>query len=179
MDRPLQKANESKTPLRIMGVDPGLNITGYSILQLQAGKLSVVEAGVIRGRDRSSLPSRILDIYTGVVEVLEAWQPCSLALEQLYSHYERPRTAILMGHARGAICLAAEQHKTPIVPYAATRIKKLLTGHGHATKAQIQAAVRRELNLTQTPEPADVADAIAAAVCHYHLSVKLSKTSSP
>jgi crossover junction endodeoxyribonuclease RuvC len=92
-----------------------------------------------------------------------------MALEQLYSHYQRPRTAILMGHARGVICLAAAQEGIPVVSYPATRIKRLLTGSGRAAKGQMQEAVRRELKLSLVPEPNDVADALAIALCHYYL----------
>lgn len=160
------------TPLRVLGIDPGLNITGYGVLELHAGQLRLVEAGVIRGRDRTSLAKRLDEIHRGVCEVIAAFTPHSMAVEQLYSHYQRPRTAILMGHARGVICLAAAQAQVPLKHYAATQIKRILTGSGRAPKAQVQAAVQRELRLTQAPEPADVADALAVAFCHYHLGVR-------
>jgi crossover junction endodeoxyribonuclease RuvC len=103
-----------------------------------------------------------------VADVIAALRPEVMALEQLYSHYARPRTAILMGHARGVICLAATQAGIPVVSYAATRIKKILTGAGRAPKGQMQRAIQFELGLAQLPEPPDVADALAAAVCHFH-----------
>jgi len=78
----------------------------------------------------------------------------------------------LMGHARGVICLAATQHETPVIHYAATQIKRILTGSGRASKSQMQHSVQRELSLPELPEPADVADALAAALCHYYLGVK-------
>ena len=95
-----------------------------------------------------------------------------MALEQLYSHYERPRTAILMGHARGVICLAAAQAGIPVFHYAATQVKRILTGAGRAPKVQVQQAVQRELALPKLPEPPDVADALAIALCHYYLRSK-------
>jgi crossover junction endodeoxyribonuclease RuvC len=95
-----------------------------------------------------------------------------MALEELYSHYKRPRTAILMGHARGVICLAATQAGIPVVSYSATQIKKILTGAGRAPKGQMQRAVQFELGLAQLPDPPDVADALATALCHYHLKDK-------
>jgi crossover junction endodeoxyribonuclease RuvC len=91
-----------------------------------------------------------------------------MAVEQLYSHYEHPRTAILMGHARGAIFLAAAQKKIPVVSYAATRVKKIVTGNGRASKEQVQRTIQRELGLAALPEPPDVADALAIALCHYY-----------
>ena len=162
--------------MRILGVDPGLNITGYGVLEVAGRSLRVVEAGVIRGRSRS-LESRLREIHLGVAEVMEAFRPHGMAIEQLYSHYERPRTAILMGHARGVICLAATLVETPIHHYAATQIKKVLTGNGRAPKPQMQQAVRRELGLAAVPEPPDVADAMAVAICHYYLGVNAAQFS--
>ena len=91
-----------------------------------------------------------------------------MAVEQLYAHYNHPRTAILMAHARGAIYLAAAQARIPVASYAATRVKKTLTGSGHAPKRQIQRAIQTELGLDCLPEPHDVADACAVALCHYY-----------
>jgi len=99
-------------------------------------------------------------------------RPSAMALEQLYSHYEHPRTSILMGHARGVICLAAAKANIEVINYSATQIKKVLTGNGRAPKSQMQAAIQRELRLAKLPEPADVADALAIALCHYYLAVK-------
>ena len=92
-----------------------------------------------------------------------------MAVEQLFAHYDHPRTAILMAHARGVILLTAGQRDLPLVSYAATRIKKTITGSGRASKEQVQHAIQRELGLAEVPEPPDVADALAAALCHYHV----------
>lgn len=155
---------------RILGVDPGLNVTGYGVVAVGPGGLTLVEAGVIRGTSKGSLAKRVAEIHAGVEEVLAMFQPQAMAVEQLYSHYSRPRTAILMGHARGVICLAAARAQVTIAHYAATRIKKLLTGNGRAPKGQVQAAIQREFQLDCLPAPADVADALAVAICHYYLS---------
>ena len=119
---------------------------------------------MVRGKARGSLTDRLLEIHRGVADVLAAFAPAVMALEQLYSHYQRPRTAILMGHARGVICLAAAQAGIPVVHYSATQVKKILTGAGRAGKAQVQRAIQRELGLAQLPEPPDVADALAIAL---------------
>jgi crossover junction endodeoxyribonuclease RuvC len=153
---------------RVLGIDPGLNVTGYGVLQVAAGGPHVCEAGVVRGRDRKSLTARLVEIHHGVAEVIAALRPSVMALEQLYSHYERPRTAILMGHARGVICLAAAQAGIPVLHYSSTEVKKALTGNGRASKTQMQQAVQRELRLTTRPEPHDVGDALAIALCHYY-----------
>jgi crossover junction endodeoxyribonuclease RuvC len=157
---------------RILGIDPGLNITGYSVLDVTERGPQVCEAGVVRGKTRGSLTARLAEIHQGVADVIAAFSPGVMALEQLYSHYQRPRTAILMGHARGVICLAAEQSGIPVMHYSATQIKKILTGAGRAGKAQVQRAIQRELGLAQIPEPPDVADALAIALCHYYLRDK-------
>lgn len=154
---------------RILGIDPGLNITGYGVLEVRHQRLHLIEAGVIRGRDKSSISNRLAEIHEGVTEVIESLHPTCLAIEQLYSHYQRPKTAILMGHARGVLCLAAAQAKLPIHHYAATQIKKILTGNGRAPKNQMQSAVCHQLKLDEPPEPADVADALAIALTHHYL----------
>ena len=150
----------------ILGVDPGLNITGYGVLDVSTGRAKLLEAGVIKSTGKT-LAARIKDIYDGIIEVIETHKPDVLALEQLYSLYRRPETAILMGHARGAICLAAEQAGIKVFSYTATKIKKTMTGAGHAPKDQVQRAVQLELGLPTPPEPPDVADAIAIAFCHF------------
>jgi crossover junction endodeoxyribonuclease RuvC len=158
---------------RVVGIDPGLNVTGYAVVEPSPRGPSVVEAGVIRPRSaRLALGDRLVWIHKGVVEVLEAFPSGSMALEQVHSHVRFPRTAILMAHARGAIVLAAAERRIPVFSYAATRIKKTLTGNGRAPKAQIQHAIMNELQLDRLPEPHDVADACAVALCHFQISRK-------
>ena len=152
----------------ILGIDPGLNTTGYGVIDVSTGKVRLLEAGVVKSR-QGGVAHKVKDIYDGVREVIEMFSPEVLAMEKLYTHYDRPTTAILMGHARGCICLAAAQSGIEVVDYAATQVKKLLTGSGRATKDQVQRAIKLELNLDQYPDPPDVADAIALALCHrYH-----------
>lgn len=155
--------------VRILGIDPGLNITGYGVLDRGTAAPKVVEAGVVRGKSKQSLTDRLLEIHRGVTDVIAALKPNVMALEQLYSHIAHPRTSILMGHARGVICLAAAQAGIQVVHYPATQIKRILTGNGRASKSQMQLAIARELKLNAVPEPPDVADALAIAVCHYYL----------
>lgn len=153
---------------RILGIDPGLNITGYGILRRTPRGPKLEEAGIVRGGSGGELPNRLRKIHRGLEEVVSGFKPTAVAIEQLYSHYQRPRTSILMGHARGVICLVAAQNEIPVFDYAATKVKKLLTGNGRAPKLQMQAAIQRELSLSSLPEPADVADAIAIALCHFY-----------
>jgi len=160
---------------RVLGIDPGLNITGYAVIERAGGKLKLLEAGVVRGKSRGDLSARLKEVFEGVSDVIASLKPTALAIEELYSHYERPKTAILMGHARGVICLAAEQAGLSIRSYAATQIKLLLTGNGRAPKSQMQRAICREFSLAAPPEPPDVADAMAIALCHHYLSNKTAE----
>ncbi len=153
--------------MKILGIDPGLNTTGYGVLEIVDQRPRLVEAGIIRGKSRGSLTARVQEIYDGVVDVIQSLHPEVMALEKLYAHYDRPTTSILMGHARGVICLAAAQAGIAVEDYAATQVKKTLTGNGRAPKSQMQQAIQFELGLSKTPEPADVADALAIAFCHY------------
>src|SRR5262249_44763902 len=156
---------------RILGVDPGLRTTGYAVLEIGSDKPLLCEAGIIRGsfgRTRVSLTDRIQSVYDGIQETLHQLHPQVVVVEQLYAHYAHPRTAILMAHARGVIFLAAAQLGLPVISYNATRVKKTITGNGRAPKDQVQRTIQRELALGKLPEPADVADALAVALCHYY-----------
>jgi crossover junction endodeoxyribonuclease RuvC len=157
---------------RILGIDPGLQVTGYAVLEGRPRGPHVCEAGIIRtaaGRKTTDVALRVRCLYDGIVEVLDQFRPEVTVVEQLFAHYEHPRTAILMGHARGVLLLAAAQRDVPVLNYAASRIKKTITGHGRASKEQMQLTMQRELNLPRLPEPNDVADALAVALCHYYV----------
>jgi crossover junction endodeoxyribonuclease RuvC len=153
----------------ILGIDPGLNTTGYGVIACDGAKVRLCEAGIVRTRAKGSIESRLAELHEGIAEVIAAHHPDRMAIEQLFSHYERVRTAILMGHARGVICLAAGQANLRVNSYEPTRIKKTLTGNGHADKSQMQLAVQLQLNLKTVLEPHDVADALAVAICSYHI----------
>jgi crossover junction endodeoxyribonuclease RuvC len=152
--------------MRVLGIDPGLGITGYGVLESNGDHTQVLEAGVIRNNPNDELANRLLEIGTELVGIINQFQPEVIAIEELYSHYSHPITAVIMGHVRGIIFLKAAEHKIPIISYAATRIKKSLTGNGRATKGQIQQMVRVTLKLPGIPEPPDAADALAIALCH-------------
>ena len=154
----------------ILGVDPGLNITGYGVIRAGAtGSPEILEAGVIRTRAKNSLEQRLVELRDGLREVIAAHRPGVLALEQLFSHYERPKTAILMGHARGVICLLAGEANIRVESFEPTRVKKMMTGNGRAPKNQMQMAVKLQLNLAEPPDPPDVADALAIALCQFQI----------
>jgi crossover junction endodeoxyribonuclease RuvC len=169
--RPTSAGRRLPQGSRILGIDPGLQVTGYAVLEVGTQAPMVCEAGIIRtseGRAGLEMAHRVRCLYDSIVEIMKLFQPAVVAVEQLYAHYNHPRTAILMAHARGVIFLAAGQHEVPIRSYNATRIKKTITGNGRAPKDQVQRTVQRELGLAKVPEPPDVADALAAALCHYY-----------
>lgn len=161
---------------RILGIDPGLDVTGYAVLEAGPSGPLVCEAGVVRGasgRSKADLALRLQNLYSGLIEVIDQFRPEAAALEQLFAHYQHPRTAILMAHARGVLLLAAAQRGLPVWSFAASRIKKTITGSGRAAKDQVQRAIMQELGLPTLPEPPDVADAVAAALCLYYVQRRL------
>lgn len=150
----------------ILGIDPGLRITGYGLVRRVAGSLepALVEAGVIRLSGKLSLEARLAQLHQELGELLDEHHPTHLAVEKLYAHYKHPRTAILMAHARGVILLAAQTRSLTIHHLPSTEVKKAVTGYGHASKLQMQRAVQSQCRLTELPSPPDVADAIAIAL---------------
>lgn len=149
----------------ILGIDPGLQLTGYGVIRCESRKPALIDGGVIRLAARAALSDRLAELERELDDVFDEHSPDVCAIEQLYSHYKHPRTAILMGHARGVIMLVAARRGAAIEQFAANRIKQSLTGHGHASKPQMQRAIQSLWNLKSVPEPADVADALAVAVC--------------
>lgn len=153
---------------RYLGIDPGLNRTGYAILDRTSSGPRLREGGIIRSNASGSLPQRLRELTTGLTEVLEQFQPQVTAIEQVFSMGRNPRTALLMAHARGALLSVLANHDLSVIDYSPTQIKRLLTGNGRASKEQVQHAIRNELGLPSVLEPNDVADASAIALCLYH-----------
>lgn len=153
---------------RIIGIDPGLNVTGYGVVECRGPEVKLIEAGVIRlPRSReNNLALRLESLFKELQSVLEEFRPETVCLEEVFGHLEYPRTAILMGHARGVICLAARLARVPVVDLPAKRIKQSVTGNGNASKQQVQRAVQSFFSLDRVPQPPDVADALAAALCY-------------
>jgi crossover junction endodeoxyribonuclease RuvC len=151
--------------MRILGIDPGLQITGYGVIDYHRMRPKLVDGGIIKLKPKTSIPDRLVELEIELGSLIEEHKPEVCAVEQLYSHYKHPRTAILMGHARGAILLVARRRGLQVEQYAVNRIKQSLTGFGHASKSQMQRAIQSMWNLSSAPEPADVADALAVALC--------------
>lgn len=154
------------TECPVLGIDPGLHLTGYGLLDFVNNQPRIREAGVIRVPETLSLGERLMKLHQSVDELLAEHKPRTIAVEDLFSHYQHPRTAIMMGHARGVILLAAGQREISVVPYLPTRVKKSMTGNGHASKAQMQQAVKLQFGLKDDITVPDVADALAIALCH-------------
>ncbi|HVT81273.1 MAG TPA: crossover junction endodeoxyribonuclease RuvC [Phycisphaerae bacterium] len=147
----------------ILGIDPGLRITGYGVVEVSFRGPALVEAGVLRMKGKGELHERLVELHESLAGLLDEVKPGQVAVEQLYAHYKHPRTAILMGHARGVILLAAAQRGLPVTSLASTLVKRSITGNGHASKVQVQRTVAMLCKLKKVPEPPDVADAIAIA----------------
>lgn len=179
--RSLAAVSAAPAPLPIiLGIDPGLQRTGYALL-VSGGRAeaTLLEAGVVRLRPRSLLADRLVELEQSVGELVGQHRPSVLACEELYAHYKHPRTAILMGHARGVLLALGARNGLQIVNVASTRVKKTLTGNGHAAKPQIQRAVAAALRLPRLPEPHDVADAIAIALCGLRLAAAARRLRGP
>jgi crossover junction endodeoxyribonuclease RuvC len=153
--------------MRILGIDPGLRLTGYGCVELPVGasEPALVEAGVFRLKQNAPLPERLKQLDEDLASVIEELAPRHIVVEQLFSHYKHVRTAILMAHARGVVVAAGAKAGLTFDELAPTEVKKAITGNGHATKRQMQQAVTAQCGLDEIPEPPDVADAIAIALC--------------
>jgi crossover junction endodeoxyribonuclease RuvC len=148
----------------VLGVDPGTQVTGYGVVRGEnASSMSLIECGVIRTQARDPLPARLREIHAGIVELLERHRPSVLSVEDIF-YSRNVRTTVTLGHARGVILLAAEQHDVRVHEITPAEIKKSVTGTGAATKEQVQFMVTRLLRLKSAPKPADASDGVAAAL---------------
>jgi crossover junction endodeoxyribonuclease RuvC len=153
-------------PVRILGIDPGLRITGFGVLIKNGQKLEYVTSGCIRTNETESLPQRLETILRNLGEVIEGNAPEQVAVEKVFVNVN-PQSTLLLGQARGAAICAAVLHRLPVAEYTALQVKQAVVGNGHAQKEQVQAMVGRLLQLPGLPS-ADAADALACAICHAH-----------
>ena len=157
----------------ILGVDPGLAVTGYGVIEaknLYQAKLK--EAGLISTKAGDRISVRLEKIYKNLLNIVGDYKPEVIVLEKLYSHYKHPATSILMGHARGVVCLAAGISGIKLVNYPSTRIKKAITGRGQASKIQIQGMVWQLLAIKDERQPMDVTDALACALTYVNMELR-------
>jgi crossover junction endodeoxyribonuclease RuvC len=152
--------------MRILGVDPGLNCTGYGLVAHDHPQTVLLEGGVIRTEAKASLEVRVATIAGAIRTIIRELEPDVLVVEALYAKYAHPQTAILMGHARGVVLLAAAERGLEVAAYPASLVKRALTGHGRASKEQVGTMVAHLLGLPSRPEPDDVTDALALCLCH-------------
>ena len=178
----------SSTNIRILGIDPGLRLTGFGVIETSAdkvgGKIHYVTSGVIKTAlakknpiagedDREELPARLKVILEGLFEVIDTYQPTQVAIEKVFVNVN-PQSTLLLGQARGAAISAAVIRNLTVAEYTALQVKQSVVGNGHAQKEQVQEMVKRLLNLPATPSP-DSADALACAICHAHGGQGLGK----
>lgn len=150
----------------ILGVDPGTAVTGYGVVaRTGGGALSLLECGVVRTTSRAPLHERLRDIYEGIAEVIERHEPAQVAVEGIF-YAKNARTAVVLGHARGVILLAAALKGLEVAEYPPAEIKSAVVGTGRATKEQVGFMTQRLLKLRQPPRPHDAADGVAVALCH-------------
>lgn len=151
-----------------LGIDPGLQRCGYAVLLRTPSGPLLREGGVIRSSPKLSLAERVHEIGRDLRQVIDEFRPGAVAVEQVFSLGRNPKSAILLAHARGVILFTAVEQGVPVYHYTPRQLKRLLTGSGNADKAQVQRVIARELSLKQVPEPHDVADACAVALCHLY-----------
>ena len=152
--------------LRVLGIDPGLRVTGYGAIEFVAKRARLLEAGIVAPDVHSTLEERLHALHRGMTEVVAATKPDMVVIEELFSAYKNPLTAVLMGHARGVLCLAAAQYGVPVHTLGHSLVKRALTGSGAAKKEQVRSMVIQLLGLSRVPEPADVSDALALALAY-------------
>jgi crossover junction endodeoxyribonuclease RuvC len=163
----------------VLGIDPGTAITGYGVVARQrGGALSLVECGVVRTTPAQPLGMRVRDIFEGINEVLDRHRIDVVAVESLF-FARNARTALVLGHARGAILLAATLRAIDVAEYSPAEVKSAVCGTGRATKPQVQYMVQQLLRLRQPPAPNDAADGVAIALCHCNAGVLLRRSSGP
>jgi len=150
--------------VRILGLDPALRITGYGVIERNGRTVTLVEAGVVSPRVDARLEERLAELHAGIADILADTKPDIVVIEELYTSYKNPKTAILMGHARGVMCLASAQAGVPVHTIGHAHVKRALVGSGAARKDQVNAMVTRLLKLKVAPKPNDVSDALAIAL---------------
>jgi crossover junction endodeoxyribonuclease RuvC len=155
--------------VRVLGIDPALRTTGYGVVEGTRRSVRLIEAGIVAPPPRNTLESRLRALHAGIEEVIAQTSPESIVIEELYTSYRNPLTAILMAHARGVLCLAAAQAGIEVRTLGHAHVKRALVGSGSARKEQVNAMVTQLLGLRAAPKPNDVSDALALALAFLNM----------
>src|SRR5918911_337866 len=153
--------------MRVLGVDPGSETTGWGVVEGEARRYRLVEYGTVKASPREQFSSRLLKIYTGIEDIIARLKPDACSVEEAF-YATNVKVALKLGQVRGVILLAAERAKVEIHEYSPRLVKQTVVGYGNAEKQQVQEMVRVLLSLKAIPEPHDAADALAIAICHFH-----------
>jgi crossover junction endodeoxyribonuclease RuvC len=155
--------------MRILGIDPGIAIMGYGVLEYQNNKFKVIDYGAVITTNKNSLPERLQMLDKGLDELLELHKPDAVAFEELFFN-QNAKTALIVGQARGVAVLSAQKKGIDIFEYTPLQVKQAVAGYGRADKKQVQQMVKMLLNMREIPKPDDAADGLAIAICHGHSS---------
>lgn len=153
--------------MRILGIDPGLAIMGYGLVEENASRLKMLDYGAVYTDADITLPERLNCIFDGISRLIEETKPDAVAFEELFFS-KNVKTALTVGHARGVAMAAAFKKNCALYEYTPLQVKQAITGYGRAEKIQMQCMVKMLLNLSEIPRPDDAADALALAICHAH-----------
>jgi len=153
--------------MRTLGIDVGTRIAGYSVIEVTNGKLKPIIYGAIKVSPKLSFPERLKIIYDGLDNIIHEYKPANVAVEEIFFG-KNIKSAIKVGEGRGIAILCAAKANLPVAEYAATVVKKSVTGIGNATKMQVQEMVKNILNISELPKLTDTSDAMAIAICHCH-----------
>lgn len=153
----------------VLGIDPGIAIVGYGIVEYTGNKFKVLDYGVIRTKPDLSYPERLELIFNALNKIISSYDIDDIAVEELFFS-KNVKTAINVAHARGVIILSAQLNKKPVYEYTPLQVKQGVSGYGQSDKRQIQEMVKILLNLKDVPKPDDAADALAIAISHCHTS---------
>lgn len=156
--------------MRILGIDPGLRVTGYGVIDFVDHKVKLLEAGVIEPKEKDLIQNRIQRIYKNLDALLLQYEPQIMVLEKLYAHYKHPTTACILGHVRGVICLLCAERQIRLIEHSVKRIRKALTGNGNAQKLQTRSMVAHLLKIDEQRLTLDASDALALALGHTYMN---------
>lgn len=151
--------------MRIIGIDPGTAITGYSILDKEGNHIKAITYGCVYTESSWPLPKRLNKIFLEIDSIIKKYKPTQMAVEELFFN-NNAKTALSVGHSRGVILLAGELNGLEIEGYTPLQVKQAIAGYGRAEKSQVQKMVKTVLCLDKIPKPDDAADALAIAICH-------------